>query len=164
MTRSKSCLLRCMSQCMSSGLSFAETATLNSHVQDSGAILSGQLSRIVAFLPGTNSPATPRPVEQIACRALIADGDRIPPGRGHARQVYAFAWGCIERGQPEAAAAAVICFEWLQRLENVLAGFLRWTDYRSKEWPSAIKIEHHKTGAGLASAGGTDGCRNREIL
>jgi len=62
-------------------------------------------------------------------------------------QVYTFAWGCIERGQPEAAAAAVICFEWLQRPENVLAGYLRWTDYRSKEWPSAIKIEHHKTGA-----------------
>ena len=62
-------------------------------------------------------------------------------------QVYAFAWGCIERGHPEAAAAAVICFEWLQRPENVLAGYLRWTDYRSKEWPRAIKIEHHKTGA-----------------
>jgi hypothetical protein len=28
-----------------------------------------------------------------------------------------------------------------------LAGYLRWTDYRSKEWPSAVKIEHHKTGA-----------------
>jgi hypothetical protein len=62
-------------------------------------------------------------------------------------QVYAFAWGCIEDGQPEVAAAAVICFEWLQRPENVLSGYLRWTDYRSKEWPSAIKIEHHKTGA-----------------
>jgi hypothetical protein len=62
-------------------------------------------------------------------------------------QVYAFAWGCIERGQPEAAAAAVICFEWLQRPENVFAGYLRWTDYRSKEWPNAVKIEHHKTGA-----------------
>jgi hypothetical protein len=62
-------------------------------------------------------------------------------------QVYAFAWGCIEHGEPEAAAAAVICFEWLQRPENVLAGYLRWSDYRSKEWPSAIKIEHHKTGA-----------------
>jgi hypothetical protein len=61
-------------------------------------------------------------------------------------QVYAFAWGCIERGQPEAGAAAVICFEWLQRPENVLAGYLRWTDYR-KEWPNVIKIEHHKTGA-----------------
>lgn len=22
-----------------------------------------------------------------------------------------------------------------------------WTDYRSPEWPNAIKIEHHKTGA-----------------
>ena len=62
-------------------------------------------------------------------------------------QVYIFAWGCIDHGQPEAAAAAVICFEWLQRPENVLAGYLRWTDYRSREWPNAIKIEHHKTGA-----------------
>ena len=61
-------------------------------------------------------------------------------------QVYAFAQGCIDRGQPEPAAAAVICFEWLQRPENVLAGYLRWTDYRSKEWPNAIRIEHHKTG------------------
>ena len=41
-------------------------------------------------------------------------------------QVYEFAWGCVEHGQLGAAAAAVICFEWLQRPENVLAGFLRW--------------------------------------
>jgi hypothetical protein len=61
--------------------------------------------------------------------------------------VYRFAWGCIDAGLPEAAAAAAICFEWLRRPENVLAGYLRWTDYRSREWPSAIKIEHHKTGA-----------------
>jgi hypothetical protein len=61
-------------------------------------------------------------------------------------QVYAFAQGCIERGHPEPAAAAVICFEWLQRPENVLAGYLRWTDYRRKDWPNAIRIEHHKTG------------------
>jgi hypothetical protein len=61
--------------------------------------------------------------------------------------VYRFANGAIELGRSEAAAAAVICFEWLQRPENVLAGILRWSDYRSKEWPSAIKILHHKTGA-----------------
>ena len=36
-------------------------------------------------------------------------------------QVYTFAWGAVERGRPETAAAAVICFEWLQRPENVLA-------------------------------------------
>jgi hypothetical protein len=61
--------------------------------------------------------------------------------------VYRFATGAIENGKPEAAAAAVICFEWLQRPENVLAGILRWPDYRSKEWPNAVKILHHKTGA-----------------
>ncbi|HEX3340104.1 MAG TPA: hypothetical protein VHT68_13150, partial [Pseudolabrys sp.] len=61
--------------------------------------------------------------------------------------VYRFADGAIEHGKPEAAAAAIICFEWLQRPENVLAGVLRWPDYRSKEWPNAIKILHHKTGA-----------------
>src|SRR5271156_4867236 len=27
-----------------------------------------------------------------------------------------------------------------------MAGYLRWTDYRSKDWPNAIRIEHHKTG------------------
>jgi len=61
-------------------------------------------------------------------------------------EVYVFAWGAIEKGCPEAAAAAVICYEGLQRPENVLAGVLRWTDYRSKEWSNAIKILHHKTG------------------
>jgi hypothetical protein len=32
----------------------------------------------------------------------------------------------------------------LQRPENVAAGFLTWPDYRSKSWPNAIRIEHHK--------------------
>ena len=62
-------------------------------------------------------------------------------------QVYAFARAAIEAGYPEAAAAAVICFEWLQRPENVLAGYIRWTDYRGREAPAAIRIFHHKTGA-----------------
>ena len=61
--------------------------------------------------------------------------------------VYRFAWGCIENGQPAAAACAVICFEWLQRPENVIAGYLRWSDYRSQQAPAMIRIEHHKTGA-----------------
>jgi hypothetical protein len=43
--------------------------------------------------------------------------------------VYRFAWGAIEAGRPEAAAAAVVCFEFLQRPENVLAGYLAWPDY-----------------------------------
>jgi hypothetical protein len=61
--------------------------------------------------------------------------------------VYDFAWRAIEAEYPEPAAAAVICFEWLQRPENVLAGCITWSDYRGKDAPAAIKIEHHKTGA-----------------
>lgn len=61
-------------------------------------------------------------------------------------QVYTFAWGALERGRADAAAAAVICFEWLQRPENVLAGYVTWNDYRSTRAPTQIRIEHHKTG------------------
>jgi hypothetical protein len=62
-------------------------------------------------------------------------------------QVYTFAKSALRTGYPEAAAAAVICFEWLQRPENVLAGYIRWTDYRGPDAPTAIRIFHHKTGA-----------------
>jgi hypothetical protein len=61
--------------------------------------------------------------------------------------VYLFAWGCIEAGYPEPAAAAVICFEWLQRPENVLGGYIRRSDYRPADNPNIIRIVHHKTGA-----------------
>ena len=62
------------------------------------------------------------------------------------QQVYAFANGCIEHSQPECAAVAVICFEWLQRPENVIAGHIKWSGYRTGAVPT-ISIEHHKTGA-----------------
>src|SRR5712664_2500741 len=45
-----------------------------------------------------------------------------------------------------AAKSAVICFEWLQRPENVVAGHIKWTGYRTGSKPT-IRIEHHKTGA-----------------
>ena len=57
--------------------------------------------------------------------------------------VYTFAWAAVEAGRYEAAAAAVICFEWLQRPENVIGGYVRWTDYQPGK---SIRIEHHKTG------------------
>jgi hypothetical protein len=59
-------------------------------------------------------------------------------------EVYAFAHGCIEHGEIAAAAVAVICFEWLQRPENVVAGHIKWTGYRNPR--PTIRIEHHKTG------------------
>jgi integrase len=59
--------------------------------------------------------------------------------------VYTFAYGCIEHGEVEAAAVAVICFEWLQRPENVIGGHIKWTGYRNGK--PTIRVEHHKTGA-----------------
>ncbi|MEY9529905.1 hypothetical protein ABIF70_011046 [Bradyrhizobium japonicum] len=58
--------------------------------------------------------------------------------------VYTFAWGVIE-DYPEIAAAAVICFEWLQRPENVVMGHMKWSDYRAPSAPATIRVVHHKT-------------------
>jgi hypothetical protein len=60
-------------------------------------------------------------------------------------EVYRFARGCIERDESQCGAAAVICFEWLQRPENVIAGHIKWSGYRPAG-KSTIQIEHHKTG------------------
>jgi hypothetical protein len=61
-------------------------------------------------------------------------------------EVYAFAHGAVKLGEPEVAAVAVICFEWLQRPENVIAGIIKWNDYRSPNAPDIIRVAHHKTG------------------
>jgi integrase len=62
-------------------------------------------------------------------------------------EVYAFAAAAIAQGRPEAGAAAVICFEWLQRPENAVGGHITWADYRGRAHPDRIRIFHHKTGA-----------------
>ncbi|MCC6780663.1 MAG: hypothetical protein IT537_29155 [Hyphomicrobiales bacterium] len=98
-----------------------------------------------------HAPAAPGVVRQEASE---------PVGRLHAQEpdeeqkhavtreeVYKFAWGCIKQGRPEPAAVAVVCFEWLQRPENVVGGLLTWSDYRSNKWPHAVRIEHHKNKA-----------------
>jgi hypothetical protein len=82
----------------------------------------------------------------------VAGRDEKEPRQGYQaaatrEQVYKFAHGAIEDGLPEIAAAAVVCCEFLQRPENVLAGYLAWPDYRPKDAPTAIRIIHHKTGA-----------------
>jgi len=72
---------------------------------------------------------------------LVSYTKATKPAHGR-DDVYAFAWKAIELGRPEMGAAAVICFEWLQRPENVVGGYTRWTGY---ETGRTIRIEHHKT-------------------
>lgn len=61
-------------------------------------------------------------------------------------QAYALAEALQELGHPHLGAAPLICFEWLQRPENVLAGLTTWPRYRPPSKPNHVQIEHHKTG------------------
>jgi hypothetical protein len=61
-------------------------------------------------------------------------------------EAYALHAALIAAGEPHLAAVPLICFEWHQRPENVLAGHLTWADYRPAERPNAVRVVHHKTG------------------
>lgn len=61
-------------------------------------------------------------------------------------EVYIFAEASVAHGHPPLGAAAIICFEWLQRPENALGGYITWKDYRPDTNPNHIRIEHNKTG------------------
>ncbi|ODM77765.1 hypothetical protein [Bradyrhizobium elkanii] len=96
------------------------------------------------FIQGRQVGDTPvwNPWEGVAMRRR----KHTPKPAATREQVYAFAWGAVAAGHEQAAAAAVICFEWLQRPENVLSGYVSWSGYRGKDGPTQIRIEHHKTG------------------
>src|SRR5262249_51158268 len=49
-------------------------------------------------------------------------------------------------GHAHLGAAALICFEWLQRPENVIAGKIVWDDYRHPKAPRHVRVFNHKTG------------------
>jgi integrase len=71
---------------------------------------------------------------------------QIKPAASRA-EAYALAAALKKIGEPHLGAAALICFEWLQRPENVLAGSITWVDYRGPTHPKHVRIFHHKTGA-----------------
>jgi len=61
-------------------------------------------------------------------------------------EAYALHAALVGAGELHLAAVPLICFEWHQRPENVLAGHLTWGDYRPVQRPNAVRILHHKTG------------------
>jgi hypothetical protein len=79
-----------------------------------------------------------------SAKMLVGHGDQA--GR-HARASLCLRERCDRDRFPGRRRRLVICFEWLQRPENVLAGYCRWPDYRSANSPTAIWIDHRKTGA-----------------
>ena len=61
-------------------------------------------------------------------------------------EAFALHQALIGAGERHLAAVPLICFEWHQRPENVLAGHLSWADYKRSDRPNWVRIEHHKTG------------------
>jgi hypothetical protein len=61
-------------------------------------------------------------------------------------EAFALSKAISDRGHSHLAAVPIICFEWLQRPENVLAGHLSWGDIRPADAPRHVRINHHKTG------------------
>ena len=61
-------------------------------------------------------------------------------------EAYALHAALIAAGEPHLAAVPLICFEWHQRPENVLSGYLTWANYKPAGGRNTVLIEHHKTG------------------
>jgi integrase len=65
---------------------------------------------------------------------------RIKPAATR-EEVYALSYALKELGEPHLGAAALICFEWHLRPENVLTGAITWSDYNP---PDYVLIRHGK--------------------
>ena len=65
----------------------------------------------------------------------------------HVRKPMPLHQALVAAGELHLAAVPLICFEWHQRPENVLAGLsdLGRTTGRADR-PNTVRIEHHKTG------------------
>jgi integrase len=79
-------------------------------------------------------------------RGVLRIGGKKTKRAASRDEAYALAAALKEIGEPHLGAAALICFEWLQRPENVLTGKITWSDYRAPEHPKHVRIVHHKTG------------------
>jgi hypothetical protein len=60
-------------------------------------------------------------------------------------EAYALSAALKKLGHESLGAIPIICFEWHQRPENVVAHFER-DHYRPADRPDFVRIEHHKTG------------------
>jgi hypothetical protein len=74
------------------------------------------------------------------------DWKRTPKKAATRMEAYALAKALKDLGHPHLGLVPLVCYEWHQRPENVLAGCLKWSDIRPSCHPGSVRIEHHKTG------------------
>jgi hypothetical protein len=95
------------------------------------------------LIPNPSNPRERMPLNPfVGVERVRGDGTTEPASRSEA---YRLAEALADMGHSALGLAALICYEWLQRPENVLAGKISWTDYRPAHHPFAVRIDHHKT-------------------
>ena len=55
-------------------------------------------------------------------------------------EAMAFYTAAVDAGHPAIGVAALICFEWHQRPDDVRLGRITWTDYRPADRPNKVKV------------------------
>jgi len=78
-------------------------------------------------------------------RGVLKDLETTVKPAATRAEAYALAYALRDIGEPHLGVAALICFEWLQRPENVISGKITWGDYRPSDRPNEVRIVHHKT-------------------
>lgn len=82
------------------------------------------------------------PFEQM----IRADYKRDTAKPASRQDAQALASALEAKGHAALGVASLICYEWLQRPEDVRSGRITWTDYRPPHRPREVQIFHHKTG------------------
>jgi hypothetical protein len=85
---------------------------------------------------------TQNPFSEVICET---DKQGIIPATR--KEAYALSEAIAKKGHPHLSVVPLICFEWFQRPENVLDGYLTWADWRPSSRPRHVQVVHHKTGA-----------------
>lgn len=80
-------------------------------------------------------------------------GKKTTKAAASRKEAYELAEALRDMGEPHLGAAALICFEWHQRPENVLAGAITWGDYSP---PDYVVIRHKKNDVDVALPLGDD--------
>jgi hypothetical protein len=84
--------------------------------------------------------------EENPFEGLERNWKRTPKKAASRLEAYALSKALKDLGHPHLGVVPLVCYEWHQRPENVLAGYLRWSDIRPWTRPDAVRLEHHKTG------------------
>lgn len=82
-------------------------------------------------------------------RGVVLDHGDATTQPATREDAFALHRALVAAGEPHLAAVPLVCFEWHQRPENILAGSLTWTDWRPTARPNFVRILHAKTGAEL---------------